>query len=345
MLRCATPRRSDSIGPVPRSTTTVPVPIARLTGPDVRANMQREPVVQFLQAEGPNMNVRMAGRVRIAVIIGCSLFAGGLATPPRAFAQPSPRAATHLRFAISFPAARSAQPLDGRIILVISNNDRAEPRFENNVYRADTQLAFGIDVDGLKPGQEAIVDGKVFGYPLASIGEIPAGRLLGAGGAQPLRDVPPLRRAHREASHGPGRGAEVEPLAGQLLQHAGEGARGSPPATRRSASRSTRRSRRSPEPKDTKYIKHVRIQSELLTKFWGRPMYLGAIVLLPEGFDEHPERALPADDRPRALHERLPRLQRDAAAARQRAAGGEAATAAARTSSTRTGPAPDFRGC
>ncbi|HYA62590.1 MAG TPA: esterase, partial [Candidatus Sulfotelmatobacter sp.] len=41
-------------------------------------------------------------------------------------------------------------------------------------------------------------------------------------------------------------------------------------------------------PKDTKYIKHIRMQSKLLSAFWGRPMYLGAIVLLPEGFDEHP---------------------------------------------------------
>ncbi len=60
-------------------------------------------------------------------------------------------------------------PLDGRIILVISNNDRQEPRFENDVYRADTQLSFGIDVDGLKPGADAIIDAKTFGYPLTSI--------------------------------------------------------------------------------------------------------------------------------------------------------------------------------
>lgn len=42
-------------------------------------------------------------------------------------------------------------------------------------------------------------------------------------------------------------------------------------------------------PKDTKYIKHIKIQSKLLTEFWGRPMYLGAHILLPEGFDEHPD--------------------------------------------------------
>ncbi len=48
-----------------------------------------------------------------------------------------------------------------------------------------------------------------------------------------------------------------------------------------------------PEPKDAKYIKHIKIQSKLLTEFWGRPMHLGACVLLPEGFDEHPEARYP----------------------------------------------------
>jgi hypothetical protein len=46
-------------------------------------------------------------------------------------------------------------------------------------------------------------------------------------------------------------------------------------------------------PKDTKYIRHERIQSALLTKFWGRPMHLGANVLLPEGWDTHPAARYP----------------------------------------------------
>ncbi|MGC1299947.1 MAG: hypothetical protein WA869_33395, partial [Alloacidobacterium sp.] len=48
-----------------------------------------------------------------------------------------------------------------------------------------------------------------------------------------------------------------------------------------------------PDAKDTRYIRHLKIQSELLTKFWGRPMYLSAIVLVPEGFDEHPNAHFP----------------------------------------------------
>jgi hypothetical protein len=48
-----------------------------------------------------------------------------------------------------------------------------------------------------------------------------------------------------------------------------------------------------PDPPATRYIRHERIQSERLTKFWGRPMYLGAHVLVPEGFDEHPAARYP----------------------------------------------------
>ena len=47
------------------------------------------------------------------------------------------------------------------------------------------------------------------------------------------------------------------------------------------------------EPADTKYVKHVRIKSDLLSKFWGRDMHLGAHVLLPEGFDTHPNARYP----------------------------------------------------
>src|SRR5262245_47474018 len=61
--------------------------------------------------------------------------------------EPTP---ARLRIGISVPATRSPDPVDGRIILVISNNDKREPRFQNNVYDADTQLAFGVDVDGLR---------------------------------------------------------------------------------------------------------------------------------------------------------------------------------------------------
>jgi hypothetical protein len=44
---------------------------------------------------------------------------------------------------------------------------------------------------------------------------------------------------------------------------------------------------------ETKYVKYLRIRSERLSQFWGRDMYLGAWVLLPEGFDAHPDARYP----------------------------------------------------
>ncbi|MCP4711204.1 MAG: hypothetical protein GY869_21500, partial [Planctomycetes bacterium] len=79
-----------------------------------------------------------------------------------------------LRFAVSFPREFSNQPLDGRVLLMISTIDQGEPRFQIND-GPDTQMIFGVDVEGLAPGEPAIIDADVFGYPVASINDIPAG--------------------------------------------------------------------------------------------------------------------------------------------------------------------------
>ncbi len=47
------------------------------------------------------------------------------------------------------------------------------------------------------------------------------------------------------------------------------------------------------EPADTEWIKHIKVKSEKLSEFWGRDVYLGAHVLLPKGFNEHPEAKYP----------------------------------------------------
>jgi hypothetical protein len=47
------------------------------------------------------------------------------------------------------------------------------------------------------------------------------------------------------------------------------------------------------EPQDTEWIKHVKMKSEKLSSFWGRDIFLGAHVLLPKGFEEHPEARYP----------------------------------------------------
>jgi hypothetical protein len=65
--------------------------------------------------------------------------------------------AAPLRFAISFPAARSAQPLDGRVLLFISDEGKTEPKSQSDQYRANTtRPMFGVDVDAMSPGQPVL---------------------------------------------------------------------------------------------------------------------------------------------------------------------------------------------
>lgn len=224
----------------------------------------------------------MATFTRDLASVLCALFVAGTS-----HAQTTRPETSRLKFAISFPKARSVTPVDGRIILVVSNNDRQEPRFQNNVYRADTQLSFGIDVDGLNPGADAVMDSRTFGYPLASIREIPAGDYW----VQAVLNR--YETFHRSDGHtvklhmDQGEGQKWNRSPGNFYNapvkvHIDPS---KPQTVRLSLDREIPPVE---QPQDTKYIKHVRIQSAALTKFWGRPMFLGAIVLLPEGFDEHP---------------------------------------------------------
>src|SRR5437016_5899058 len=79
-----------------------------------------------------------------------------------------------LRFSISFPPARSSQPLDGRVLLFVSDDEKTEPRSQSDQYRASsTRPIFGVDVDRLRPDQTVTIDEAVTGWPLRSVKDIP----------------------------------------------------------------------------------------------------------------------------------------------------------------------------
>jgi len=48
-------------------------------------------------------------------------------------------------------------------------------------------------------------------------------------------------------------------------------------------------------PADTAMVKRIKFQSAILSKWWGQPIYLGATVLLPKGYDTHPEVRYPVN--------------------------------------------------
>jgi hypothetical protein len=207
-----------------------------------------------------------------------------------ATAQPQPEHGASVRFSISYSSAMSKQPLDGRVYLLLSTDPSDEPRLQIDD-TPKSQLIFGVDVDGLRPGQPVVVDEHADGYPIRSLRELPPGdyfvqavlhryetfhRADGKTVKLPMDrgegqqwSIAPGNLYSKPRKITVGRGsAPVEIVMDQLI----------PPL---------------PEVKDTKYVRHLRIQSQLLTKFWGRPMYLSALVLLPEGFDAHPEAHYP----------------------------------------------------
>jgi len=203
----------------------------------------------------------------------------------------SPADQAQLKFAISFPAERSASPLDGRLLLLISTDNKKEPRFSIND-SAGTQQVFGVDVEGMAAGTAAIIDGTAFGYPRHSLAAIEPGEywvqsVLNIYQTYHLKDgrtlkLPPDRGEGQQWNQKPGN-LYSQPVKMRLDPRASQTIKISLDQIMPEI----------PDPPETKYIKHVKIQSKLLSDFWGTPVYLGAHVLLPAGFDEHPQARYP----------------------------------------------------
>src|SRR5260370_38052164 len=75
---------------------------------------------------------------------------------------------------VSFPAAQSAKALDGRLLLLLSNDPSEEPRMQIDD-TPKSQMVFGVTVDGMQPGQSVVVGDTAAGYPIKTLKDVPAG--------------------------------------------------------------------------------------------------------------------------------------------------------------------------
>jgi len=89
-------------------------------------------------------------------------------------AAPAVAATPAANFTVSFPAARSAEPLDGRLLLILATDGASEPR-EQLAENTRCAQVFGIDVDGWKPDAAQVIDGGAVGFPFAALKDVPAG--------------------------------------------------------------------------------------------------------------------------------------------------------------------------
>jgi len=193
-------------------------------------------------------------------------------------------------FSVSFTDSASNEPLDGRLLLMLSSDDSREPRFQVRPGVNAVQI-FGVTVEDMQPGDPVVIDDTVFGYPHDSLSELPPGEYY----VQAL--------LHKYDTFNLQNGKTV-----MLPMDQGEGQQwAESPGNLLSEPRMMSVSSSSSPvavvmdkvidpivpPEDTEFIKHVKIKSERLSEFWGRDMYLGAHVLLPVGFDEHPDARYP----------------------------------------------------
>jgi hypothetical protein len=189
-------------------------------------------------------------------------------------------------FEITLSAETTKQPLDGRLLLMLSKNSAGEPRFQISDDQGTQQL-FGMDVNDWKPGSTIRVGLSAVGYPIETINKIKSGQYT----VQALLHI--YETFKRKDGHvvklpmdrGEGQHWNIAP--GNIYsQPVAVNFKNDP-----SFKFNININKVIPpikEPEDTKYVKHIKIQSKLLSEFWGRPMYLGAHVLLPEGWDTHP---------------------------------------------------------
>jgi hypothetical protein len=223
--------------------------------------------------------------------IGMTIAALGLIAfiPGAAVGAPSAGA----EFAISYPAAQSAGPLDGRVILLLSRDLSREPRahVEPNEPLASPYL-FGLNVDGLAAGHAAILDDKAFGWPARHLSGLPAGDYL----------VQAVLNRYEVFHLADGRVLRLPPDKGEGQQWANKPGNlySKPLRLHWDKSHPAKTSLLLDQqitavaPKsDTEFVRHVRIRSELLSRFWGQDVFIGAHVLVPKGFDSHPQARYP----------------------------------------------------
>ena len=194
-------------------------------------------------------------------------------------------------FTVSFPASTTTATLDGRVLLILAKTASPEPRQQVGD-AVETAQVVGLDVDGMKPGQAVTVNAGAFGYPIRSLRDVPAGDYYVQA---VLHRYETFRRGNGHTVKLPmdrGEGQNWRTAPGNLFS---KPMRISVKTGQKQAFQVLMDQMNPPisPPKDTKFIKHITIKSERLSKFWGRPIYLGANILLPAGFDQHPEARFP----------------------------------------------------
>ena len=181
--------------------------------------------------------------------------------------------------------------LDGRLLLIFADSNEKEPRFLVTE-GLNAQPIFGMDVYDFANNESLGFDKEAFGFPYERLSQLKPGNYYVQAvlhvyetfnlksGQQVKLPMDNGEGQHWNTSPG---NIHSEPIKVEVTE---EGIKDLEITLNQVIPEIE-------EPKDTEWIKHIKIRSELLSEFWGRDMYLGAHVLLPKEFEEHPEAKYP----------------------------------------------------
>lgn len=194
----------------------------------------------------------------------------------------------NVRFEVSFDKAVASGPITGRVILFITRSDRPEPRLQIG---PNAIPIFGVDAESLQPGQAVIIDDTTFGHPVENLSQLPAGDY----------HVQAMLNVYAKCERGDGRtvwvhwdmqGRFFNVSSGNLYSDV-QKVRLDPATEYKVTLLLNHVIPPVDPPKETAWVKRVQIKSELLSKFWGVPVYLGATVVLPKGYDQRTDARYP----------------------------------------------------
>jgi hypothetical protein len=191
------------------------------------------------------------------------------------------------RIEITFAKSAHATPITGRVYVAFSrtNDERRTPIEQTG----ETGVPlFGTNVDQLSPGAAATINATAFGYPVRSLRDIPAGEYW----------VEPFVNVYTRFARADGHTVWLH-----MDQWEGQDWKRSPGNIYGDAMKITWNPVSSTPirlvadkvippivvPPETDNVKRIKIQSTILSKWWGQPIYMGATILLPRGYAEHPD--------------------------------------------------------
>lgn len=198
------------------------------------------------------------------------------AEPPALGRTPSPE------FAAVLPARTDAAPVPGRLFLFVAPDGQTEPRFHGKA------SLFGLDARGATGGQRIVIPATTPGAPEKQLGDLPPGDYAVQAVFNLLTE---FRRADGHAIW-----AHMDQWEGQNFTRSPGNLYSEPVRVRIGAGAPARVDLRLANtippivvPADTAWVQRFKFESPRLSRFWGRPMFLGATVLLPRGYAEHPD--------------------------------------------------------